>query len=766
MNDWQEKILAFMQAKEYVPMERIDMAEEMEIVAGDDYKQFLQALVSLEDKHIIYRSKRDRYVLAENMQIYAGTFIAHEKGMGFVRPDNKEIESDFFIPPNEINGAFHGDHVLIQVYRQGNEDKRAEAKVIDILERSKQPIVGELELFDKDYFWLVPDEKRMLAKILVRRKSKLSIMDGHKVVVVPKEYRDNGIVIAEVQTILGHKNDPGVDILSIIYKHGIPVDFEQAVLDEAAAVSETLAPEDYIGRRDLRNNTIITIDGEDAKDLDDAVEVERLDNGNYRLGVHIADVSHYVQPQTALSRSAYDRGTSVYLVDRVVPMLPHRLSNGICSLNPHVDRLTLSCDMEIDDSGKVVNYDIYASVIQTTERMTYTNVNKIIAGDDELVRDRYKVLLPMIENMHQLAQILQKKRTNRGAIEFDIPESKISVDKDGKPLAIGLRERGISERIIEQFMLEANETIATHFYWLQLPFIYRVHEEPNPKKLDVFRKLASNLGYRLHVGNEEVHPKALQEILHKAEHTPEEGVISSLLLRSMQKARYAPECLGHYGLAAQYYTHFTSPIRRYPDLIVHRLIHQFLLEQRTDVQELERWQRDLPEIAANTSYAERRAIDCERDVDAMKKAEFMMDYIGEEFDGIISSVTSFGMFIELPNTVEGLVHVVDLTDDHYEYVPEQLLLRGLRTKKQFKIGDAVRIIVTAADKDTATVDFAVVGMKANRPKKRVAPSPDGKRKTPFKEQERFNGVKKKRESKRGTKAREGSRHGGKNHRKK
>src|SRR5690606_19634051 len=491
--------------------------------------------------------------------------------------------------------------------------------------------------------FVIPDDKKIADDIFIPKSADMGAVDGHKVVVNITTFpEDRKNAEGEIVQILGHKNDPGVDILSIIHQHDLPLAFPDEVMDEANQIPETVDEADIPKRRDLRGETIVTIDGADAKDLDDAVTVKKLPNGNYELGVHIADVSHYVTEGSPIDREAYERGTSVYLVDRVIPMIPHRLSNGICSLNPKEDRLTLSCVMEINPQGEVVSHEIFESVIRTTERMTYSDVNKILVDQDEEVIERYRSLVPMFQMMAELADILRKKRMNRGAIDFDFKESKVIVDAEGHPIDVVLRERSVAERLIEEFMLAANETVAEHFHWLDLPFIYRIHEDPKEDKLQRFFEFITNFGLVVRGKANNVHPRALQEIIDAVRDKPEETVVNTVLLRSMQQAKYYHESIGHFGLATECYTHFTSPIRRYPDVIVHRLIRTYLIRGEIDPQTQARWKAVLPEIAQHTAKMERRAVDAERETDELKKAEYMEDKIGEEFDGIISSVTSFG----------------------------------------------------------------------------------------------------------------------------
>ena len=631
---------------------------------------------------------------------------------------------DIFIPPHDINGAINGDTVLIRVMKETSGDRR-EGTVIKIVERGKTTFVGTFQA-NRGFGFVVPDDKKLNMDIFVAKEDALGAVDGHKVVVEITHWPDDIKSAAGVITkILGHKNDPGVDILSIIYKHDIPPEFPAEVVDAAAKVPDEITEEDLVGRRDLRGETIVTIDGADAKDLDDAVTVTKNDDGTYKLGVHIADVSYYVTEGSVIDQEAYERATSVYLTDRVIPMIPHRLSNGICSLNPQVDRLTLSCEMIIDGNGQVIKHEIFQSVIKTTERMTYSDVYKLLEKRDEhpeLV-ERYEPLIPMFELMAELAQILRNKRMNRGAIDFDFKESKVLVNEDGWPTDIVLRERTVAERLIEEFMLAANETVAEHFHWMELPFLYRIHEDPKPEKLQRFFEFVTNFGLVIKGSGNSVHPKAMQEIIKSIEGLPEEPVISTMLLRSLQQARYYPESIGHFGLSADYYTHFTSPIRRYPDLIVHRLIRTYLINGDTSKETVVHWNAIMEEIADHTSDRERRAVDAERDTDALKKAQFMSDKIGEEFIGMVSSITNFGIFVELPNTVEGLVHISNMTDDYYRFEDRMMMMVGERTGRQFRIGDEVKVRVANVVIEESSVDFEIVDMvqSANSRPRRVAP---------------------------------------------
>ena len=705
-------VLELLGSSHYEAMTIEELVEYLQIEGTEEFKKFVKVMVALEDEGIVVRSKNDRYDLARDLGFYKGIISIHPKGFGFVEIDDMD---DVYVRGEDLNGALHKDTVLVKILPSSKGDS-LEGEVVQVLDRGMKEFIGTYYEI-KQVGYVKPDNSRYHAVVAIpKNKSKGAVKD-HKVRVRIVDYLENNVVKAEVLEILGHKNDPGIDILSVVYKYDIVPEFAPDALAQAAKIPTELDPESYEGRRDLRGETIVTIDGEDAKDLDDAVHVRQLDNGNYLLGVSIADVSYYVTEGSPLDREAYFRGTSVYLVDRVIPMIPHRLSNGICSLNPQVDRLTITCEMEISPKGDVVNHEIFPSVIKTTERMTYHNVNLILKGEDEEVMKRYEPLIPMFELMYELSQILRQSRHERGSIDFDLDEAKIIVDEYGFPTGVELRDRGIAERVIEDFMLAANETVAEHFHWMDVPFIYRVHEHPKPEKLERFYKLARALGYEIKGTKDHVHPKALQMITEAVQGKPEHAAINTMMLRSLQKAKYSEESLGHFGLAAEFYTHFTSPIRRYPDLIVHRLIRRYLFEQDLSNETLTYYNSIMPEIGVQTSKRERDAIDAEREVEDMKKAEYMTQFIDEEFEGVISSVTKWGMYVELPNTVEGLVHVNDLTDDFYEFDEDNLALVGRRTKTVYKLGDIVKVVVAAASKEERTIDFQLVGMTKSRPKR-------------------------------------------------
>nr|WP_254121971.1 ribonuclease R [Bacillus paralicheniformis] len=707
-----DKLLSFMKEEAYKPLTVQELEEMLEITDSDEYKELVKALVTLEEKGLVVRTRSNRYGLPEKMNLIKGKVSAHAKGFAFVLPEDSSLD-DVFIPPSELNTAMNGDTVLVRLSTESGGTKK-EGAIIRIIERSIQKIVGTYTE-TKNFGFVIPDDKKITNDIFIPKHAKNGAVEGHKVVVRLTSYPEGRMSAeGEVIEILGHKNDPGIDILSIIHKHGLPGDFPAEAMEQAGNTPDTIDEKDLEGRRDLRDQTIVTIDGADAKDLDDAVTVTKLKNGHYKLGVHIADVSHYVTEGSPIDQEAYERGTSVYLVDRVIPMIPHRLSNGICSLNPKVDRLTLSCEMLINPQGQVVEHEIFQSVIKTTERMTYSDVNKILVDDDEELKRKYEALVPMFKDMEDLAAILRGKRMERGAVDFDFKEAKVLVDEEGKAKDVVLRERSTAEKLIEEFMLVANETVAEHFHWMNVPFIYRIHEDPDQEKLQRFLEFVTTFGYVVKGTAGSIHPKALQSVLEEVRDRPEEAVISTVMLRSMKQAKYDPQSLGHFGLSTEFYTHFTSPIRRYPDLIVHRLIRTYLIQGKTDEATREKWAEKLPEIAEHTSNMERNAVDAERETDDLKKTEFMLDKIGEEFDGVISSVTNFGMFVELPNTIEGLVHVSFMTDDFYRYDEQHYAMIGERTGNVYRIGDEITVRVVDVNKDERNIDFEIVGMKGSR----------------------------------------------------
>jgi ribonuclease R len=729
MNDIKQKILTFITEEAERPVSVDDISDAVfdETITSEMFTELMKTLNDLEDEGRIMLTRKNKYVSPSRAGLVRGKVQMHKKGFAFLIPEEEGIK-DLYLHPHDLNGAMNGDVVLARADQEASGDKRVEGVVERILERGSTRIIGNY--IDKGNFgFVVADDKRIPNDVFIKKEDSQGAVDGHKVIVnILKFPEGQNAAEGEVVEILGHKNDPGVDILSIIHKHNIEIEFPDEVLDQAKNVKETIDEADLKGRVDRRDQTIVTIDGADAKDLDDAIRVEQLDNGNHLLGVYIADVSYYVEEGSPIDVEAYKRGTSVYLVDRVIPMIPHRLSNGICSLNPHVDRLVLACEMEISPEGEVVSHDIFQSVINTSARMTYQAVNQILTDQDEAVMKEYESLVPMFTDMEQLAQILRKKRMDRGAIDFDFNEAKVIVDESGHPTDVVLRHRGVSERLIEEFMLAANETIAEHFHWMDVPFIHRIHEDPDEDRLQKFFEFIGQFGYSVKGVKNDIHPQALQRVLDEVKGEQEEMIISKLMLRSMKQAKYDPKSIGHFGLATEFYTHFTSPIRRYPDLIVHRLIRTYLINGDLSNDTQAKWKEKLSEIAKHTSEQERVAVDAERDTDELKKAEFMQDKIGEEFEGVISSVTGFGLFVELDNTVEGLVHVSDLTDDYYHYDETRYAMIGERTGNVFRIGDVIEVRVEAVNLEEQSIDFEIVGMKkkAKRPKADVNRGPKDK----------------------------------------
>ena len=680
-----------------------EIEEKLGIDDVDGLKNLLKELNRLEDELKLYRTNKNNYMLFNNSHLKIGTFLGNKKSFGFV---DIEGDEDVFIPPTCINGALHKDKVIVEITSKNG--LRLEGRILKILDRSFKLLVGEFYYKNGKGYINLDDEKVKL-NIIIDSKNTKGAMNGHKVLVKVTNHIKGYDYKGEVVKILGHKTDPGVDILSIVNSLGIPDEFSDEVMKEVEILPDSVSVEEMNGRRDLRDKIIFTIDGDDTKDIDDAVSIEKLDNGNYILGVHIADVSYYVKSGSKIDEEAYNRGTSVYLADRVIPMLPHKLSNGICSLNPNVDRLSVSCQMEINDKGEVVDYDIFPSVIRSRIQMTYKCVNSIL--EDNTIPEGYEEYVDALKEMSNLASILRKYKVNRGYIDFEIDESKIIVDDKGKAIDVKLRERGTGEKLIEDFMIAANETVASCIYFMELPFVYRVHGEPSEEKIQEFLKFVSILGYKIDGKIKDVSPKTMQDILKQLKDKKEFHMLSSLLLRSMQKAVYDDVNIGHYGLASKCYTHFTSPIRRYPDTTVHRLVRTYLFEKKIDSDTINFYEHKLPILTSDCSDCERRAIECEREVDDMKKAEYMMDHIGEEFTGMISGVMSFGMFVELPNLIEGLVKIDDLTDDHYVFDETTFTLRGNKNKRGYRLGDEVKVKVKSANKETRTVDFILSNVK-------------------------------------------------------
>lgn len=721
MEELREQIITFFKEESERPLTVDEIMDRIELDSNDSqlFASVIKTLNALEQDGELILTRKNRYSIPERIGLIKGTIQMHKKGFAFLLPD-EEGQSDIYINPTDLKGAMNRDRVFVRIVTEQIGDRRVEGVVEQIIERHSTRIVGTYE--DKGSFgFVIADDKRIPNDIFIKKSESLGAVTGHKVIVNITKFPE-GTMSAEgkIVEILGHKNDPGMDILSIIHKYDISIDFPNEVMDQAQRTPEKIEPSELENRRDLRDKQIVTIDGADAKDLDDAISVEKLSNGNYRLGVYISDVSYYVDKDSPMDKEAYSRGTSVYLVDRVIPMLPHRLSNGICSLNPGEDRLTLGCEMEIDHNGHVVSHDIFQSVINSSARMTYKEVNQILVDQDEELRQQYVEFVPLFEAMEDLAEILRKKRFGRGAIDFNFKEAQVIVDDTGHPIDVVIRERSVAERLIEEFMLIANETVAEHFHWMELPFIYRIHEDPDEEKLKNFYQFLGQFGYQVKGTANEVHPQALQQVLDLVKGEQEEMVISKLLLRSLKQAKYDFNSIGHFGLATKFYTHFTAPIRRYPDLIVHRLIRTYLIEGKVDENIQNHWKAKLPEIAKHTSERERIAVDAERETDDLKKAEYMLDKIGEEFDGVISSLTNFGIFVELENTVEGLVHVTDLTDDYYNFDERSYAMIGERTGNVFRIGDAITIKVADVNLEEHSVDFEVVGMKQKARRKEFA----------------------------------------------
>ncbi|MDT0778500.1 ribonuclease R [Staphylococcus pseudintermedius] len=762
-----EEIIAIIKSADYEPMSVSDFQDALGLSSADSFRDLIKILVELEQTGMVTRTKQDRYQKQQqktNSGLVRGTLSQNKKGFAFLRPDDQEME-DIFIPPTKINRAMDGDVVLVEVKKSRGDFRKGkfEGEVKAIESHSIKQVVGTFSEA-RHFGFVVPDDKRIMQDIFVPKGQELGAVEGHKVLVQITQYSDGtNSPEGQISAILGHKNDPGVDILSIIYQHGIEIEFPDDVLKEAENVPET-QPDELKGRRDLRDELTITIDGADAKDLDDAIAVKKLDNGNTELTVSIADVSYYVTEGSALDREAYDRATSVYLVDRVIPMIPHRLSNGICSLNPEVDRLAMSCRMEIDAQGQVVKHEIFESVIHSNARMTYDAVNRIITDKDAVTRAQYPEIVPMLDLAQTLSQQLIAMRKKRGEIDFDIKEAKVIVNEEGIPKEVVTRERGEGERLIESFMLIANETVAEHFNQMEVPFIYRIHEQPKSERLRQFFDFITNFGIMVKGTGEDIHPSTLQNIHEEIAGRPEDMVISTMMLRSMQQARYDADNLGHFGLAADYYTHFTSPIRRYPDLIVHRLVRKYLIEKSMDGRAMHEWEEKLPQIAEHTSNRERRAIDAERDTDELKKAEFMIQHIGDEFEGVISSVANFGMFVELPNTIEGMVNMQNMSDDYYHFDERQMALIGERKAKVYRIGDVVKVKVIHVDVDERQIDFQIVGMPIDVSSKRER-DPRGKtiqaktKGTQFEKTDK----KKKRKSRKGKNARQRDKSGNTQH---
>ena len=678
-----------------------DIKDELELEEVSELEELSTALRELEDDCVIYHSNKDKYMLLENSHLRKGILRANKKGFGFVQID--DMQEDVYVSADNMNGAFNDDIVLVEITTKMNINK-PEGRILKIIKREVTNYVGEIN-FKNGKGIVTLDDKKVNIEIEVKKEDSMNAVDGHKVVVELGRRINNHKYYGKVIEIIGHKNDPGVDILSIIHKYNINIEFPEDVKEEVKEMPMEVLEEECKNRKDLRDVVIFTIDGDDTKDIDDAISIKKLNNGHYELGVHIADVSYYVKEGSPLDNEAMERGTSVYLVDRVIPMLPHELSNGICSLNPNVDRLAISCVMEFDSNGKQIDYEIFPSVIKSRIQMTYKKVNSILENNE--VPSGYEPYEKDLRLMQELANILRKAKENRGYIDFLVDEAKILVDENCVPTEIIKRDRGAGENLIEDFMIAANECVATHIYFMNLPFIYRVHEVPKEEKIRSYLSFIATLGYQVPGDIKDTRPKTIQRLVKFLEDKKEFKILSSLLLRSMQKAVYKPENLGHYGLASKCYTHFTSPIRRYPDTTVHRLLRTYLFDKKLDTKTMRHWEDKLVFVAEHSSSRERASIDCEREVEDMKMAEYMEKHIGEEFEGMISTVTSFGMFVLLDNLVEGLVPIKDM-NDFFHYDEERMTLTGERSHIKYTIGERVLIKVVRASKEEKFIDFEIV----------------------------------------------------------
>ena len=705
MDDREQKILDFMSDDDYVPMKAKEIAMLMR-VPKNEYHDFLEIIGKLELELKIEKNRKNRYKISQKTY-YDGFYRKNQKGFGFVKLEDREDEI-YISKENSLN-ALNGDHVLIEITEEENKIKRAEGKIVRILKHEKDTVVGTFQ-YNKNFGFVIPDDKNFGTDIFISKKNFGKARNNHKVLVKITKYPDKGKKAeGKIIEVLGNVNEAGVDMLSIIKEHKLPAKFPELVVEEAKKCGNKVEKKDIPNRRDFRDKAIFTIDGEDAKDLDDAVRVEKLENDNYRLEVHIADVSYYVKENSLLDSEAILRGTSIYMLGRVIPMLPRELSNGICSLNAGEDRFTLSCIMEIDNNGNVVSSDICKGIICVTERMSYTNVQKILDGKDEEVLERYKPYIKDFKLMEELAKILKNRRLKNGYLNLDIPETKIELDIDGKVIGVGKYETTFANEIIEQFMLTANETVAEKFYWLDAPFIYRVHEEPDLEKVKELNKFLYNYGLKIRLSKDNIYPKEFAKVLDEIKGKEEERVISTLVLRTLKLARYEAKNRGHFGIASKYYCHFTSPIRRYPDLFIHRVISKYLENNYViDENEYNILKKQAEDRSIKSSEREKIATEVEREAIKLKMAEYMESKIGEEYDAIISSITSFGVFAELENTIEGLIRFEDLGDEYFIYNEERKILIGELTKKTYKIGDKIRIRVARASKELREIDFELV----------------------------------------------------------
>lgn len=678
-----------------------DLEDKLHLLDVDELQELQICLSELEKDAVIYHSNKDKYMMLEDSHLKRGIMRANKKGFGFVDIDDSDV--DVYISEDHMNGALHDDIVLVEITSKKGID-RLEGRVVKIINREKDTYVGEIN-FEGDTGIVSLDDNKLKIKVQIPRDKSMNAVDGHKVVVRLGKRIDNSRFMGEVVEIIGHKNDPGIDILSIVKKYNIETDFPDDVKEQLKNIPSEVSEEECKNRRDLRNEMIFTIDGDDTKDIDDAVSIHRKPNGNYVLGVHIADVSYYVKEGSPLDNDAMERGTSVYLVDRVIPMLPHELSNGICSLNPNVSRLAISCVMEFDSHGKQIDYEIFESVIKSRIQMTYKKVNSIL--EKNIVPEGYEEYADSLRMMADLAEILRKAKENRGYIDFEVDEAKILVNEKCEPTEIVLRDRGVGENLIEDFMIAANECVATHIYFMNLPFIYRVHEVPKEEKIRSFLGFIGGLGYQINGNLKDNNPKSIQRLIKFLEDKKEFKILSKLLLRSMQKAVYKPVNLGHFGLASKCYTHFTSPIRRYPDTTVHRLLRTYLFQHKLDDNTISHWEDKLVYVADHSSAKERSSIDCEREVEDMKMAQYMEGHIGEEFEGMISSVMSFGIFVELDNLIEGLVSIKDMKG-FFNYDEDRMTLTNEKSHVKYTIGERIKVRVIRASKEAKTIDFEIV----------------------------------------------------------
>ena len=695
----QDKILNILKSEDKA-FTAFELKDILGLDTTEEIENMFSVLNKLEGDLFIYHTNKDKYMAFEYSHLKKGKISVSEKGFGFVL---MEDEDDIHVDNKHLNGAVDGDLVIVEIINK-NTGAKKEGRVLRIARRNYGPLVGEY-FYNDGAPTIIVNDKKFKQKVVLTKESTKNVVDGHIVVANVLKELDRNTVLAEITNIIGHKNDVGVDVEAIVYKHMFSPKFSDEVLDELKDIPEEVKPEDKIGRKDLTNDVIFTIDGDDTKDIDDAISIKKLENGNYELGVHIADVSYYVKPGTKLYDEAYERGTSVYLVDRVIPMLPHKLSNGICSLNPKVERLAQSCVMEIDNKGNVVSHEIFESVIKSRIQMTYKKVNKWL--DEGVIEEGYEPFTNDLTLMKELADILRKNREVRGAIDFDTDEAKIIADETGKPIDVILRERASGEKMIEDFMIVANETVASHVFYMELPFVYRVHGTPKEEKINDFLDFVSSLGYKITGKVNIKYPSSIQHILDQLKDKKEYKILSTLMLRAMQKAVYQPDNIGHFGLASKIYTHFTSPIRRFPDTTVHRLLRTYLYENDQSKKTVDYFKEYLPVLTEHASMKEKDAIECEREVEDMKMAEYMMDHVGEEFTGMISGVTSFGLFVELPNMIEGLVHISDIPGDYYNYDEKSMSLIGQKHKKRYKIGDEITVICKSASKEESFIDFEV-----------------------------------------------------------